>query len=83
MKGIRHGLRDFTATAVKEHLRSQVETTGGATDLTKNEIELVRFICEGSFDWGAFLATRSSAWRGSRLARTVPNDHLGSRSPGT
>jgi hypothetical protein len=28
MKGIRHFLRDFTATAVREHLRSQIEATG-------------------------------------------------------
>jgi hypothetical protein len=55
MKGIRHG-RNFTATAVKEHLRSEIEATGGSPDLTKNEIELVRFIYEGSFDWGKFLA---------------------------
>ena len=61
MKGIRHGLRNFTATAVKEHLRFQIEDTGGSPDLTKNEIELVRFICQGSFDWGAFLAERSGA----------------------
>jgi hypothetical protein len=27
--------------------------------LTKNEIELVRFIYEGSFDWRAFLTKRS------------------------
>jgi hypothetical protein len=27
MKGIRHFLRDFTASAVKEHLRSQIEDT--------------------------------------------------------
>jgi hypothetical protein len=53
MKGIRHFLRDFTASAVKEHLRSQIEDTGGAPDLTKNEIELVRFIRDGSFDVGA------------------------------
>jgi hypothetical protein len=59
MKGIRHGLRNFTATAVKEHLRSEIEATGGSPELTKNEIELVRFICEGSFDWGAFLAESS------------------------
>jgi hypothetical protein len=44
MKGIRHVLRDFTASAVKEHLRSQIEDTGGPPDLTENEIELVRFI---------------------------------------
>jgi len=53
MKGIRPFLRDFTASAVKEHLRSQIEDTRGRPDLTKNEIELVRFIREGSFDWGA------------------------------
>jgi hypothetical protein len=50
MKGIRHFLRDFTASAVKEHLRSQIEDTGGPPCFTKNEIELVRFIREGSFD---------------------------------
>jgi len=56
MKGIRHFLRDFTATAVKEHLRSQVEDSGGAPSLTKNEVELVRFVRQGPFDWDAFLA---------------------------
>jgi hypothetical protein len=63
MKGIRHFLRDFTATAVREHLRSAIESTGGSPDLTKNEIELVRFICKGSVDWDAFLAERSDASR--------------------
>jgi hypothetical protein len=61
MKGIRHFMRNFSATAVKEHLRSEIEATGGSPDLTKNEIELVRFIYEGSFDWRAFLAKRSGA----------------------
>jgi hypothetical protein len=61
MEGIRHFLRNFTATAVKEHLRSEIEATGGSPDLTKNEIELVRFIYEGSFDWRAFLAQRPRA----------------------
>jgi hypothetical protein len=60
MKGIRHFLRNFTASAVKEHLRSQVEDTGGSPDLTTNELELVRFIRQGSFDWDLFLAGRSS-----------------------
>jgi hypothetical protein len=46
MKGIRHFLRDFTASAVKEHLRSQIEDAEGPPELTKNEIELVRFIRE-------------------------------------
>jgi hypothetical protein len=54
MKGIKHFMRNFSATAVKEHLRSEIEATGGSPDLTKNEIELVRFIYEGSFDWRAF-----------------------------
>lgn len=51
MKGIRHFLRDFTASAVTEHLRSQIEDTEGPPDLTKHELELVRFIQDGSFDW--------------------------------
>jgi len=59
MKGIRHVMRNFSATAVKEHLRSEIEATGGSPNLTKNEVELMRFICEGSFDWRAFLAKRS------------------------
>lgn len=53
MKGIRHLLRDFTTSAVKEHLRSQLEDTGGAPELTKNEVELVRFVRERSADFGS------------------------------
>ena len=60
MNGIGHFLRNFTATAVKEP-RSAIAATGGSPDLIKNEIELVRFICEGSVDWDAFLAERSGA----------------------
>jgi hypothetical protein len=71
MKGIRHFLRDFTATAVREHLRSAIEATGGSPDLTKNEIELVRFIWKGSVDWDAFLAERSDA------ARRIPHQASG------
>jgi hypothetical protein len=41
---------------VREHLRSAIEATGGSPELTKNEIELVTFIREGSFDWDRFLA---------------------------
>ena len=52
MKGIRHALRNFTASAVKEHLRSQLEDTGGRPQFTNNEIELVRYIREHSFDVG-------------------------------
>ena len=56
MKGVRHFLREFTASAVQEHLRSQIEDTKGPPSLTKKEIELVRFIREGSFDWSALPA---------------------------
>jgi len=42
VKGIRHLLREFTASAVKEHIRSQLETPGREPELTRNEIELVR-----------------------------------------
>ena len=42
MHGIRHFLRNFTATAVKEHLRSQIEDIGGVPNLTDKEVELVR-----------------------------------------
>jgi len=56
LRGIRHFLRDFTASAVREHLRSEIEATGRPPELTKNEIELVRFIHEGSLDWSVFLA---------------------------
>jgi hypothetical protein len=58
MKGARYFLRNFTGTAVRKHLRSQIEDSGGSPDLIKNELELVRFICEGSFDWRAFLAAQ-------------------------
>jgi hypothetical protein len=56
MRGVRYFLRDFTASAVREHLRSAIEATGGSPELTKNEIELVRFISEGSLDWRVILA---------------------------
>jgi hypothetical protein len=65
MKGIRHFLRDFTAAAVKEHLRSQIEDTGGRPDLTKNEVELLRFIREGSFDWAGSRQSSSESGIGS------------------
>ena len=42
-----------------EHLRSEVEAGRTLPKLTKNELELVRFIVDGSFDWNAFLAERS------------------------
>jgi hypothetical protein len=43
MNGIRYYVRNFTALAVKEHLRSQIEHAGGRGELTPHEVELVRF----------------------------------------
>ena len=60
MKGVRHALRNFTALAVREHLRSETEARGDAADLTSNELELVRFIVQGTFDWKTFLADRTA-----------------------
>jgi hypothetical protein len=48
VKGIRHFFRNFTALAVKEHLRSQIEDAGSRAELTPKEIELVRFATERS-----------------------------------
>jgi hypothetical protein len=48
LKGIRYFMRNFTATAVREHLRSQLDDTGGKPELTPKEVELVRFIRERS-----------------------------------
>ena len=56
---VRHALRELSASAVKEHIRSEIEVTGGSPELTENEIELVRFIREGSVDWDAVLAKPS------------------------
>jgi hypothetical protein len=58
MRGMRYFLRNFTATATKEHLRSQIEDTSGSPELTPKEIELVRFIRDGSFAWERFAASR-------------------------
>lgn len=48
MNGLRHYFRNFTALAVKEHLRSQIEDAGSGAELTKNEVELVRFTTDRS-----------------------------------
>ena len=45
VKGIRYYVRNFTALAVKEHLRSQAESAHGG-ELTPNEIELVHFAAD-------------------------------------
>jgi hypothetical protein len=60
-RGVRYLLRQFTASAVREHLRSQIEDTGGSPDLTKNEIALVQYVRKGSFDWDGYLARRSGS----------------------
>jgi len=52
LNGIRHFMREFTAMSVNEHLRDQVETTGGSPKLTKREVELVRFVLERPGGWG-------------------------------
>jgi len=54
MKGVRHFMREFTATAVREHLRSQVEDRNGPPQLTKKEVELVRYVRD--VDWDALPA---------------------------
>jgi len=81
MRGIRHSLWNFSATAVEEHLRSEIEATGGSPDLTKTEIELMRFIHDGSFDWRAFLAKRSGGYSRSR-AKTISRLVTGSPPAG-
>ena len=58
MNGVRHFLRNFTATAVKEHLRSQLEETGGSPELTDKEVELVRFVRDRQIDLSAVTGER-------------------------
>ena len=48
MREIRYFFRNFTALAVKEHLRSQIEREGTGAELTPNEVELVRFAADRS-----------------------------------
>jgi hypothetical protein len=45
-------MREFTAMSAKEHLRSQVEDTNGSPELTKREVELVRFVLARPSGWG-------------------------------
>ncbi len=58
LKGLRYFFRNFTAMAVKEHLRSQIERPAGA-ELTPNEVELVRFTAERSAQLTALADERS------------------------
>ena len=59
LRGVRHFFRQYTAMAVREHLRSEIEGRNHAPELTVNEVELVRFVLEGRLDWHAYLAGRS------------------------
>jgi hypothetical protein len=61
MRGFRYWLRQFTATAVKEHIRSQIEDAEGSPELTNNELELVRFVRDDRFDWDRYLADRTKS----------------------
>lgn len=54
-------MREYTATAVKEHIRSAIEDVEGPPELTTKEIELVRYIRDEPLDWDAYLARRSPA----------------------
>jgi hypothetical protein len=69
MKGVRHFMRDFTATAVREHLRSAADGAGGSPELTKNEVELLRFVLEGPFDWSPVVSTRRGGSQAGEVAR--------------
>lgn len=46
MKGLSYLIRDFTALAVKEHLRSQIEDARSEAALTPREVTLVRFAAD-------------------------------------
>jgi hypothetical protein len=61
LNGVRHFLRNFTATAVKEHLRSQLEDTGGSPELTDKEVELVRFVRDRQIDLSAATGERADS----------------------
>jgi hypothetical protein len=58
--------------SVKEHLRSQIEDSAGSPRLTKNEIELVRYISESSFDWGMVLPSGSALDEETAAERPPP-----------
>jgi hypothetical protein len=58
MHGVRHFLRNFTARAVREHLESQVQAHAETPALTDNELDLVRYVVAGQYDWKAFLDRR-------------------------
>jgi hypothetical protein len=51
--------------SVKEHLRSQVEQADRPPELTENEIELLRFIRETTFDWDGYLDDQRNRTNGT------------------
>ena len=59
MNGIRHFLREFTASAVKEHLRSQLDSAPDP-ELTTNEVDLVQFVLQRSSEWNALALGRAT-----------------------
>lgn len=61
MNGVRHFLRNFTANAVKEHLRSQLDDAGGSPELTDKELELVRFVRDRQIDLSAAAGERADS----------------------
>jgi len=65
VKGVRYFFRNFTALAVEEHLRSQIEDAGRSAALTSNEVELVRFAADRS-DQLKELADSSSSEQAAR-----------------
>ena len=76
MNGLRHFMRNFTALAVREHLESQVDERAEAPELTRNELDLVRYVVAGQYDWNAFLDRREDASApGSAEPRSMDREH--------
>lgn len=67
MKGPRYLLRNFTALAVKEHLRSQIDDAGTEAALTPNEVELVLFAAARSEQLQELAETSASRADATRL----------------
>ena len=77
---VRRVLRNFTALAVRQHLRTEVDAGRALPNLTENELKLVRYIVDGSYDWSAFLANRSSADSRSQAAEQTHGIERASRA---
>ena len=74
MNGLRHFMRNFTALAVREHLESQVDGRADAPELTRNELDLVRYVVAGQYDWKAFLDRRDNEATTGLSAEPRPMD---------